>query len=94
MRNVEHREAAAGRSTLGSVLFRLRTRRRWTLREMSEKTGIPVSTLSKVERDRATLTYDKLQHLGAALNLRMSELFGEAESAPAQRADRDFLYLR
>ena len=65
--------------TLGIFLKRLRAQRGWTLREMSEASGIPVSTLSKVEHDRLTLTYDKLQRLGERLGLRMSELFAEEE---------------
>jgi transcriptional regulator with XRE-family HTH domain len=42
--------------TLGQILKELRRHRGWTLREMSERSGIPVSTLSKVEHDRLTLT--------------------------------------
>jgi transcriptional regulator with XRE-family HTH domain len=62
----------------------LRTRNRWTLKEMSERTGIPLSTLAKVEHDRLTLTYDKLQQLSQRLNLRIADLFSEAdESADA-----------
>ena len=34
---------------------------------MSERSGIPVSTLSKVEHDRLTLTYDKLLQLSQKL---------------------------
>ncbi|HAU80730.1 MAG TPA: XRE family transcriptional regulator, partial [Stenotrophomonas sp.] len=49
--------------TLGTLLRGLRTRQGWTLKEMSEHTEIPLSTLSKIEHDRLTLTYDKLQHL-------------------------------
>lgn len=52
---------------------------------MSERTGIPFSTLAKVEHDRLTLTYDKLMQLSQRLNLRMSDLFSEpdeAEDAP------------
>jgi len=64
-------------ATLGGLLQGLRKRNGWTLREMSERTGIPVSTLSKVEHDRLTLTYDKLQQLSQRLGLRMSELFSE-----------------
>jgi transcriptional regulator with XRE-family HTH domain len=56
-------------------------RNRWTLREMSDRTGIPLSTLAKVEHDRLTLTYDKLQQLGQRLNLRISDLFSEADGA-------------
>ncbi|WP_374470215.1 helix-turn-helix domain-containing protein [Phenylobacterium sp.] len=69
--------------TLGSLLRGLRARNNWTLKEMSERTGIPLSTLSKVEHDRLTLTYDKLLQLSQRLNLRMSELFAEPETASA-----------
>jgi transcriptional regulator with XRE-family HTH domain len=48
---------------------------------MSERCGIPVSTLSKVEHDRLTLTYDKLLQLSQRLQIRMSELFAETEMA-------------
>lgn len=76
--------------TLGGLLRALRNRRGWTLKEMSEHSGIPLSTLSKVEHDRLTLTYDKLLQLSQRLNLRMSELFAEeGESAePAVTARR------
>lgn len=64
-------------STLGALLRGLRSRNSWTLKQMSDKTGIPVSTLSKVEHDRLTLTYDKLYQLSRRLGMRMSELFAE-----------------
>ncbi|MDQ0462668.1 transcriptional regulator with XRE-family HTH domain [Caulobacter ginsengisoli] len=67
--------------TLGRLLRGLRDRNNWTLKEMSERTGIPISTLSKVEHDRLTLTYDKLQQLSQRLNIRMSELFAEPGAA-------------
>lgn len=69
--------------TLGKLLRNIRMREDWTLKEMSEKSGIPVSTLSKIEHDRLTLTYDKLQSLGQRLGLRMSELFSEEDDAAA-----------
>src|SRR3546814_8266290 len=72
--------------TIGSLLRSLRARNGWTLKEMSERCGIPLSTLSKVEHDRLTLTYDKLLQISQRLNIRMSELFakqGEA-SEPAR----------
>ncbi|MBA17410.1 MAG: XRE family transcriptional regulator [Sphingomonas sp.] len=68
--------------TLGAVLRGIRAKRGWTLKEMSAQSGIPVSTLSKVEHDRLTLTYDKLQQLSRRLNMRMSDLFAE-EQQPA-----------
>ena len=64
--------------TLGNFLRRLRGQEGWTLKQMSERTGIPVSTLSKIEHNRLTLTYDKLLQLAQRLGLRMSELFAES----------------
>ena len=72
----------AEQPTLGKLLRGLRQRNGWTLKEMSERSGIPVSTLSKVEHDRLTLTYDKLQQLSQRLGMRMSELFAEEGEGP------------
>jgi transcriptional regulator with XRE-family HTH domain len=69
--------------TLGQLLRKLRARNGWTLKEMSERSGIPISTLSKVEHDRLTLTYDKLLQLSQRLRIRMSELFAEPEEPSA-----------
>ncbi|HYX46896.1 MAG TPA: XRE family transcriptional regulator [Sphingomicrobium sp.] len=74
--------------TLGRILRDLRGHRGWTLKEMSERSGIPVSTLSKVEHDRLTLTYDKLLQLSQKLNIRMSELFAESEADEGVTARR------
>ena len=76
--------------TLGQIIRDLRARKGWTLKEMSEESGIPVSTLSKVENGRLTLTYDKLQQMSARLKIRMSDLFAEVdpqvESITARRS--------
>jgi transcriptional regulator with XRE-family HTH domain len=74
--------ASGNAPTLGKVMRRLRQRSDWTLKEMSERTGIPFSTLSKVEHDRLTLTYDKLMQISQRLGIRMSDLF--AEGSPGQ----------
>ena len=71
--------------TLGAVMKGIRARNGWTLKEMSAKSGIPVSTLSKVEHDRLTLSYDKLQQLSQRLKIRMSDLFAEDEEDAAPR---------
>jgi transcriptional regulator with XRE-family HTH domain len=67
----------AGHPTLGSLLGAIRSRHGWTLKEMSERTDIPVSTLSKVEHDRLTLTYDKLMQVSQRLNISLSELLSD-----------------
>ena len=68
--------------TIGSLLRALRAHNGWTLREMSTRSGIPLSTLSKVEHDRLTLTYDKLLLLSQRLNMSLSELFADAGDTP------------
>ncbi|MBX3693546.1 MAG: helix-turn-helix transcriptional regulator [Steroidobacteraceae bacterium] len=77
-----HRSRPPARPTLGRVLRALRTRNDWTLKEMSRRTGIPLSTLAKVEHDRLTLTYDKLQQLSERLKIRMADLFAEPSAGP------------
>ncbi|MGH8635181.1 MAG: helix-turn-helix domain-containing protein [Burkholderiales bacterium] len=70
------------RPTLGRLMRGLRLRNDWTLKEMSGRTGIPLSTLAKVEHDRLTLTYDKLQQLSDRLHMPMSDLFAEPAEGP------------
>ena len=77
---------SADKPTLGRVLRSLRTRNDWTLKEMSVRTGIPLSTLAKVEHDRLTLTYDKLLQLSERLKIRMSDLFAETTETPQPQA--------
>jgi transcriptional regulator with XRE-family HTH domain len=66
----------------GATLKKLRIKRGWTLKEMSRRTEYPVSTLSKIENDRVSLTYDKLTRISAALEVDFSSLFGAAEATP------------
>jgi mannose-6-phosphate isomerase-like protein (cupin superfamily) len=77
--------AASSDSTLGRLIRLLRQRNGWTLRQMSEKVGIPLSTLAKVEADKLSLTYDKLQQFTSRLGLTMTEFLSQAE-APAATA--------
>jgi transcriptional regulator with XRE-family HTH domain len=75
--------------TLGALLRGLRDREGLTLKQMSEKCGIPVSTLSKVEHNRLTLSYDKLYQLAQRLGISMSDLFAEpANNGPPITARR------
>jgi transcriptional regulator with XRE-family HTH domain len=67
--------------TLGNIMRTLRTRNGWTRKEMSERTGIPLSTLAKVEKDKLTLGYDKLLQISQRLKIRMSELLAQGDAA-------------
>ena len=71
-------ELASVGSTLGGLIRLLRKENNWTLRQMSEKVGIPLSTLAKVEADKLSLTYDKLQRLTSRLGMTMTEFLGQA----------------
>ena len=70
-------EAVTGRTTArpGAALRALRNQRGWTLAEVSKRTGLPISTLSKIENDRISLSYDKLALLSASLGVDISQLF-------------------
>ncbi len=63
-------------TSVGERLRSLRKARGWTLQEVSARTGIAVSTLSKAERGQATLTYDRMVQLADGLALDVAELFG------------------
>ena len=68
-------------STLGGLIRIVRQRNGWTLREMSALVGIPLSTLAKVETDKLSLTYDKLQQFTSRLGMTMAEFLAEGDTA-------------
>lgn len=67
----------------GRALRELRIAKGWTLADMSRRTGLPVSTLSKIENDRMSLSYDKLTRLCAGLEIDIAELFATHGAAAA-----------
>ncbi|MGH8138192.1 MAG: helix-turn-helix domain-containing protein [Steroidobacteraceae bacterium] len=68
------------KNTLGTLIRLVRQTNNWTLRQMSAKVGIPLSTLGKVEADKLSLTYDKLQQFASRLGMTMTEFLGQAEA--------------
>lgn len=66
----------------GAVVKEERLRKGWTLADASERTGLPISTLSKVENDKISLSYDKLVRLSNGLGIDISRLFGGRDSPP------------
>ncbi len=64
--------------TLGARLRALRRARGWTLAEVAERSGISQSTLSKVENQQLSLTYDNIIRLAGGLDVDVSELFAES----------------
>ena len=64
----------------GANLKRLRAQRGLTLGEVSKRTGLAVSTLSKAENDKIALTFDKLVLLSKGLEIDITELFGSVSA--------------
>ena len=62
---------------LGNALRSLRNDNGWTLAEVSAKTGLSISTLSKTERNQLSLTYDKLVALSQGLGVDITTFFRE-----------------
>lgn len=69
----------------GAALHAARTRLGLTLAELAGRTGLPVSTLSKLENGKMALTFDKLTRLAEGLQIDIAELFAKADQAPAGR---------
>jgi transcriptional regulator with XRE-family HTH domain len=63
---------------LSTLLRELRGRNNWTLKGLSLRSGVPVSTLSKVEHGQLTLGYDRLIAMADRLDMNLSELLGGA----------------
>src|SRR5580700_9295221 len=81
-RSKRSKAASGERSALGSLIGLVRRRNGWTLRQMSDKVGIPLSTLAKVEAGKLSLTYDKLQQLASRLGMTLTGVLSQAD-APA-----------
>jgi len=76
----------ANRARLGATLRQLRREKAWTLAEVSQRTGFSVPTLSKVENDRLSLSYDKLIRLSEGLGVDISQLFAPVGAEHSPRA--------
>lgn len=74
----------------GAALRAFRRRQGWTLAEVSRKTGLPASTLSRIETDQISPTYDQLSKLSVGLSVDMAQLLsGDMEDIkPVQSARR------
>jgi transcriptional regulator with XRE-family HTH domain len=62
----------------GPALKTLRKRNRWTLSDVAKRTGIPLSTLSRIENDLISPTYDMLLRLSRGLSIDLSQLLSDA----------------
>ena len=73
----------------GVAVRKLRLAKGWTLQELSDKSGVPLSTLSKLELGQSSLTYDKILRICAALDIDPGlSILQQASAAPAPSARR------
>src|ERR1700744_2691683 len=73
----------------GAAIRKLRLAGGWSLATLSDESGIPISTLSRVELGQNALNYDKLVRLCRALEVDLEGLMArEAEGASAPSGRR------
>jgi transcriptional regulator with XRE-family HTH domain len=70
----------------GAALKALRIKHGWTLAEVSRRTGLTTSTLSKIENDKMSLSFDKLARLSSGLQIDIAALFRGANGEDRQTA--------
>jgi transcriptional regulator with XRE-family HTH domain len=61
----------------GAMLKALRLQKGWKLADVSQRTGLPISTLSKVENDKMSLSYEKLARISRGLKVDIGLLFAQ-----------------
>ncbi|MDN4592160.1 XRE family transcriptional regulator [Xenophilus aerolatus] len=76
------------RLALGSRLRSLRKQQGRTLKELAKRSGVALSTLSKVELGQVAASYEKLLNIASALDIDISSLFEfqGGEVAPRTRS--------
>lgn len=70
----------------GATLRALRARHGWTLAEVSRRTGLAIPTLSKLENDKMSLSYDKMMQIATGLGVDIGVLFARPAAAAATGA--------
>ena len=74
---------AIDRADVGHRLRRRRQAHGLPLKELSDRSGVTLSMISKAERGEVALTYDKFAALARALGMDFRDLFGQADEASA-----------
>ena len=75
-------EAKASPGGLGGTLRSYRQQAGLTLADLHERTGLALSTLSKAENNKISLTYDKIEKICVALGIDMAQLVAPTATVP------------
>lgn len=70
------------RDSLGELVRETRRRKGMTLEQISARTGIGRSTLSKIENGKTRPSFDIVRRLSEVLELTMPQLFAQSATAP------------
>jgi transcriptional regulator with XRE-family HTH domain len=70
----------------GEAIRKLRLARGWTLAQLAEASGIPLSTLSRVELGQNALNYEKLVRLARALEIDLDAFMSREAGTAAPAA--------
>lgn len=68
---------------LGQRVRDIRRRNHWTLEDAAQRTGLARSTLSKIENEQMSPTFDVVQKLAAGMEIELPQLFVATESHKA-----------
>ncbi|TDR45531.1 XRE family transcriptional regulator [Pseudomonas proteolytica] len=70
------------RSQVGARLRGIRKNQQLTLKQLSERSGVALSTLSKMELAQVSVSYEKLAAAARALGVDIAQLFSPVKTAP------------
>ena len=68
---------------LGQRVREIRRRNHWTLEDAAKRTGLARSTLSKIENEQMSPTFEVVQKLAAGMEIELPQLFVATESNAA-----------
>lgn len=68
--------------TIGSRIKALRTEKKYTLKQLSDETGLSVGFLSQAERGISSIAIDSLAQIADCLGVTLSSFFAEEDAEP------------
>ncbi|MFJ3120416.1 helix-turn-helix domain-containing protein [Pseudomonas protegens] len=79
-----HAHPLIDRTQVGARLRTIRKNQKLTLKQLSERSGVALSTLSKMELAQVSVSYEKLAAAARALGVDIAQLFTPALASSAQ----------
>ncbi len=68
-------------AAVGMKIKKLRTKKKYTLKQLSEETGLSIGFLSQLERGMSTIAIDSLAKVAAILDIELSSFFESSSKA-------------